>query len=719
MFLKSLELIGFKSFAQKTNLDFPSGITAVVGPNGSGKSNVIDAIRWLLGERDAKNLRSGKAEDLIFNGTPKRARAGMAQASLTFDNSTGYFPVDFKEVVITRKLNRDGESEYLLNKSEIKLKELIEFLNRARLGTKGLIIVNQGNSDIFVKATPEARRIMIEEILGLREYQTKRLDSERKLKNTHENLEKVSAMIQEVIPRLRTLKRQTEKWAKRTTIEENLRDLEDAFFIKKLREIKESKDNLLPKEKVVANSLSEKDKELELLQKELEKIEASFREPDEIKTIRLEKQKLLNERSEFERELGKFEAKLEFLENTKEETGSFEAEKLVDLIKEIKSALSDGINMELEKLRSLSVSLISKIDNFLNGDKTEVNKNNLEIIASLKENRDVLLKKFNNLEKQLEELEIKEGELTSGLEQFNEKFKKAVSLVEEKRREIRMLEEERNKLLFEAERIKIKTEEIEHQIFQAGRRKDEFNLEADKELSIDFSEAERKIFKLRGELASIGEVDETMIKETEEVEKHYNFLVAQSGDLEKAAEDLKNLITELSQKIVVEFNSSLKSINEEFNKFFHLMFKGGSAKLKIQPLKPKMIENGEGELIEEKPVEENAFDAGGIEIELALPQKRLSSLEMLSGGEKSLVSIAALFALISVSPPPFLVLDEIDAALDENNSQRLANLVKESAKNTQFIIVTHNRAIMESADVLYGVTVADDGASKLLSLKLE
>jgi chromosome segregation protein len=187
--------------------------------------------------------------------------------------------------------------------------------------------------------------------------------------------------------------------------------------------------------------------------------------------------------------------------------------------------------------------------------------------------------------------------------------------------------------------------------------------------------------------------------------------------------DLKNLIKELNEKIHFEFNSSFRLINEEFNKFFRLMFGGGFAKLKIRNNNSDTIRRDGGEEYFEKNFEKNGDENGeisaGVEINLSLPKKRVSTLEMLSGGERSLVSIAALFALISISPPPFLVLDEIDAALDENNSKRFANLVKKFSEKTQFIIVTHNRAVMESADVLYGITTGEEGISKVLSLKLE
>jgi chromosome segregation protein len=181
----------------------------------------------------------------------------------------------------------------------------------------------------------------------------------------------------------------------------------------------------------------------------------------------------------------------------------------------------------------------------------------------------------------------------------------------------------------------------------------------------------------------------------------------------------------LSEKIKTEFAEALIRINEEFDKFFGLMFSGGHAKLKIViPKKPSLkpeMEEGVQEVVEEESGEEEKDEEvqGGIDMDLRLPRKRITSLEVLSGGERSLVGIAAIFALISVSPPPFLVLDEIDAPLDERNARRFAEMLKEFSKKTQFVVVTHNRATMESADVLYGVTLNEDGTSKLLSIKLE
>jgi chromosome segregation protein len=271
------------------------------------------------------------------------------------------------------------------------------------------------------------------------------------------------------------------------------------------------------------------------------------------------------------------------------------------------------------------------------------------------------------------------------------------------------------------ERLGLRREEIVRQIEQAGRRHGEFE---DSELllgHVEQAEMERRMFHLRGDLASMGEVDQALVKEARDTETRYAFLKKESEDLEKAVADLTGLMAELTQKITSEFERSLKKINEEFEKFFALMFGGGIAKLKVESPKVKVkAETEEGTTVaEENDEQEDDRSDLGVDIDVRLPRKKISSLDMLSGGERSLVGIAALFALISVSPPPFLVLDEIDAPLDERNARRFAEMLKDFSKHTQFVVVTHNRATMESADILYGVTLNEDGTSKILSLKLE
>src|SRR5574343_243550 len=223
---KSLEILGFKSFANKTIFSFPANVTAVVGPNGSGKSNVVDAIRWVLGERDLKGLRVARSEEIIFGGTPNKPRMSLAQVSITLDNSDNSLPIDFKEVVISRRKNRDGEKDYLINQSSVRLKDIVELLAKAKIGSQGMTIVNQGSADSILKASPKERRLMIEESLGLREFQLKKEEAKRRLVSTEENLSKTRALLEELLPHLRSLRRQVGKWEKREEIVSSLGGLE-------------------------------------------------------------------------------------------------------------------------------------------------------------------------------------------------------------------------------------------------------------------------------------------------------------------------------------------------------------------------------------------------------------------------------------------------------------------------------------------------------------
>ena len=726
MLLKRLELLGFKSFAEKTVFDFPGGITGIVGPNGSGKSNIIDAVRWILGEREAKNLRGGKADDLIFAGTLKRSRMGMAQASITFDNASGFFPVDFKEVTILRRIERDDSSKYFLNKAEVRLKDIVDFFARVRLGTHGLSIINQGSSDLFVRVTPQERRAMIEEILGLRQYQLKKHEAERKLKNTGINLEKVRAMIDEIAPHLRFLKRQTAKWEKLSETEKELKECENAYFAHKLKEIRENSKNVGPEIAKIDGEIENKNKELEELKEVLRKVEENQpKQKDSIGEMRKKREVLLGERSNVEREVSRLEAKIEFLHSiVASEQVDLRAGELLSVLEEAKEIVSNLLREEsLEAVRRELEILLGKITGV-----TDVGSKKKSEIDDLKKVKDELIKKLQPIREELDKLSVSEDKTTEEFEQFNKDFRGIFEKVELKKDEITKLDLSKSRLLFEMERFTLRKQDLEAQAAQINRDIREFeelseSLPAGRQAPVveDMLTLERRMMRLRSEVAAVGDIDQTLINEAQETETRHNFLSTQLLDLEKATNDLRSLINELTEKIDDGFTSSLDRINEEFNKFFNLMFGGGKAKLVLEKPAPEFVpEEGMEQPMEKEIAEEDEeLKQLGIEIELSLPRKRIKGLDMLSGGEKSLVSIAALFALISVSPPPFLVLDEVDAALDEKNTKRFADIVREFSHKTQFLIVTHNRATMESSNVLYGITMEEDGVSKMLSLKLE
>jgi chromosome segregation protein len=721
-FLKKLELNGFKSFAGKTILEFPAGIVAVVGPNGSGKSNIVDSLRWLLGERDAKNLRGAKVEDLIFAGTQKRPRVGMAQASLYFENSNKFFPVDFEEVVVSREIRRDGQSRYFLNRSEILLRDLVDFFAKARLGSRGLIIIGQGDSDLFIRSTSYERREMIEEILGLREYQLKKADAERRLKNSRINLDKVQALIEEIVPHLRSLKRQTGRWEKRSAFEEELKMLESRFFGSRLRVLGEKRQTVeakIAEHKKRFDVLAGEKKAAEVRQAEIEA--AQPEEKKDLAKIKAEIQALFEKRSVLQKDLGRLEAQIELSQSSAGRASSQSVDHLLDLVRKIKSELEAALDEEPLGVHAAIENIIEEIAMSLE----EKPEKKTSVPEGLRESLKKITDDVRLIESELAALREKEKSFERSQEGFYRLFKAAMNDVQSVNQKVEAWERDNRENLLEQERITLRRDEIVHQITQAGRRVEDFSKSSSVEMSeSESNEMERKIFRLRGDLASIGEVDESLMKEASDTEARYEFLMKESQDLAKAVQDLTALMNELSEKIKNEFEKSLHKINAEFEKFFSLMFGGGSARLKVEKpvTRREASEDGEVEESEAKPETEEVGvpqKDGGVEIEVKLPRKKVTSLDMLSGGERSLVGIAALFAMVSVSPPPFLVLDEIDAPLDERNARRFGEMLKEFSKRTQFIVVTHNRATMEAAEILYGVTLDEDGTSKIVSLKLE
>ncbi|MBI3088958.1 MAG: AAA family ATPase [Candidatus Colwellbacteria bacterium] len=708
MLLNRLELQGFKSFPDKISLDLGHQITAVVGPNGSGKSNITDSVRWLLGERDARNLRGGKGEDLIFAGTEGRPRVGLAQATIYFNNSSNFFPYDFKEVSISRRINRDGLSQFFINKSEVRLKDLIDVLAKVKLGARGLTIINQGENDTFLKASPVERRAMIEEILGLKEYQLKKADGVRRLEATIGTLEKAKALIEELKPHLRSLKRQVARYEGRELLAKELRELENNFYGSRLEHLEKELDELNKNEEKIKTALKKQQSVLEKIETEFQRISES--EPQamkEMKGFQAEREKLFGKRSSLIRELTRIEAQMEFQKEGRD-VNAAGLQKAVEEIKTIAHPLLEETDGAL--LRAGLKRISELIDGLFKSGIRRPSTDGGGLQEAFKKYK----AEIDLLDRELKGLNQKENERRELLEGFNQKFREAHNMVEQERKELERLRDEENKVLLGKERAETRLADLKEELSQIGLDIKSLNVGTSDVPNITLmsghrmsdEEALKRMFKLRSELAGIGEVDEALVKEAQETEERYDFLTKEVGDLEAAVGDLKNLIHELEQKIQSEFNAAIKTINEEFTKLIRLIFTGGKARLVVQ------VNNNSGEN------EKFSNNDAGIDIEVSLPKKKVKGLDVLSGGERSSVSIAALFALISVSPPPFLVLDEVDAALDEDNARRFSQILKDFSRKTQFVVVTHNRVTMEAADVLYGVTMSPDGTSKIVSLKL-
>ncbi|OGD29907.1 hypothetical protein A2833_01010 [Candidatus Azambacteria bacterium RIFCSPHIGHO2_01_FULL_44_55] len=726
MRLKKLELSGFKSFAQKTTLEFPAGISAIVGPNGSGKSNIVDALRWVLGEQSFKHLRSKAGTDLIWAGSEKKPAQGKAHVALHFDNLDNFFPLDFSEVVIGRKVFKDGANEYYLNESQVRLKDVAELLARSRLGLRGHTIINQGSADSILKASPEDRRGILEEALGLKEFQLKKADAETKLAETRSNLEKARALVTEITPHLRLLRRQAEKFDRREELAASLSDAEDSYFRVILRDLILARSKVLQGKEALLQDVRQKQAIFEEKQKELEEKSKSMPASSEaVSRIEQDLSELSRERLDIQRQLGRLEGLIEAAKKVDpQKAKTLEAVLAVKIrfwSKRLEAALKYADFRQARDIVTNTVKEIKDISRCFDIKSYDKILAMVDIIGDDKkesspysEERGRFQSSLAKIEKDDAVLRVKLAELRGSDFAWREDYLATQKNLDMERRAIGQLEESLRGVLFEEEKIKLKEDDVKTKMWAAGKNLDEFikkyfsssmaevevatTAETAMAPAIDFLELENKIAKLRRELIEIGGIDTAVVQEYGETSKRHEFLISEIADLEKAHGSLKNLIVDLNAKISTDFKIGFAKINEEFNRYFRMMFDGGSARLSEAALEDT--------------------DITGIDIHVNVPQKRVRDLNLLSGGERSLVSIAILFAIVAISTPPFLILDEIDAALDESNAQRFAKMLSDLVKSTQFILITHNRATMEAAEVLYGVTMTDDGVSKLFSLKL-
>ena len=774
MFLKKLEINGFKSFAAKTVLDFSSfnnqdsgvsGITAIVGPNGSGKSNIADAMRWVIGEQSMKNLRSKKSEDIIFAGSGKKSKLGSAQVSLYFDNSEKRLPLEFAEVAITRKIFRSGESEYLINGSRVRLQDIVDILAKAGIGKESHAIINQGMADDVLNASPLERRFVIEEAAGVKQYQIKKERALRKMETTEENLARVGELIKEINPHLKMLKRQADKAAQGEITACDLKEKQTKLYTYLWNKFNDDKIKLNDEKEELGAKMMNIQREADKLVDEVsrhskeEKINETLQELEKIQReertklnelereliitegrVELEKEKQRNIRIIEEIKIQSQPVDLSYVKNNLEEIRR-EQEILVKKLGEVKNL------EELNGLREVAMSIQKK----LNELKSDIEKGKKEILPKIKPKTVEIAPQKDSpeiiiLKEKIAKICGEISELEKDLQKIEKEIQEEIALDREKRRqffqiekELRLKQDETNAFKDKYNDFKISLAKIEvREEDLKARILEELKMDAaflEKKLeAIDQFALEREIAKLKFQMEQIGGIDPLVMTEYDETKKRFEFLSSESQDLENALLSLCEVIEEMEKKVEEKFHTTFDEINKEFSKYFKIIFGGGDAhltKVKIKLRKGKndlpeednsnLSSSGEDEADKNLPEEKDKDnkDEIGIDIFACPAGKKISSLAMLSGGERSLTSIALLFAIISHNPPPFSVLDEVEAALDEANSRRFGRILQELSSKTQFIAITHNRETMRQASMLYGVTMGEDGISKLLSIKLD
>ena len=268
MYFKRIEMIGFKSFVDRTVIEFNGGFTAIVGPNGCGKSNVSDAIRWVLGEQSAKSLRGDNMQDVIFKGTEKRKSLSYCEVTLTFDNSDRFFNIAYDELSITRKLYRSGESEYLINKNTCRLKDITDLLFDSGIGKNGYSVIGQGKVSQIVDQKPEERRTMFEEAAGVAKFKSRKDEAERKLERTRDNLVRIEDICTEIERQMGPLKKQAEDAKKYLEYKGQLKDLEVNAYVYQYENANDVKDQIKQKMQAIEEELFARQTDYENITKE-------------------------------------------------------------------------------------------------------------------------------------------------------------------------------------------------------------------------------------------------------------------------------------------------------------------------------------------------------------------------------------------------------------------------------------------------------------------
>ncbi|MBI2096127.1 MAG: AAA family ATPase [Candidatus Taylorbacteria bacterium] len=734
MYLKSLELNGFKSFAKRSDFQFATPVTAVVGPNGSGKSNVAEAISFVLGEQSMKSLRGKRGEDLIWNGGRTLPRVGRASVKIVLDNKSRLLPVDFEEVTIERVVHRDGVSDYYLNGSTVRLRDVVELLSGAGIGPSGHHIISQGEADKMLSTTSAERREILEEAMGLKIYQYKKRESEKKLEKTEENVKQVESLRREIAPHLRFLGRQMEKVSRARTLRAELAAAYRQYF--KREEI-----YLTGRRREVGAELSGPAAELASLKKELAKAKAALETSENFvkgreKVSELEEKlrRAREEKDAISRSLGRVEGELSAEEKVQAEGSEPEGRKVpLSKLEGFAEAVAERVleaerQTDLNALKSALAAVRRFISSFLSAERET---------AAGQRSRDDERKKLYALKDSLAEKFRLAAEAEDGLGRQialeREKLEREKEGGRRAEREIWRIQAAESQTAMrlsaaEAAREKLSLEEAEfkRELGEAaaicGREALNFagtQIEARVEEREEQLLRRRRLEKMKLRLEEAGGGGAEVEGEYREAKERDAYLERELSDLEKSAGSLRELIRSLGEKLRQEFEAGLQRINVEFQKFFALMFGGGTAALVLEkPGKRVRIELEEVLLASAPPEAEKEKEAG-IEIEIFLPHKKIRTLEALSGGERALTSIALIFAVSQVKPPPFLVLDETDAALDEANSRRYGDMVENLAAVSQLILITHNRETMSRAGALYGVTMGSEGFSRVLSVKLD
>ncbi len=807
MKFKNLEMTGFKSFSEKTTVFIEKGLTGIVGPNGCGKSNIVEALRWCMGENSAKSMRGSGMEDVIFSGTSNRPSKNISEVALLIDNHEKNGPPqynEFEEISIKRKIEKDKGSKYYINDKEVRARDVQTFFADLSTGAHSPSLISQGRIGQLVTAKPIERKSILEEAAGISGIHARRQEAETRLNAAENNLKRADELRKQQQKQLDNLKKQAEEATRYKQISSQIKKIEAGLYFLKIKEIEKDKKKIQEKlseldDEISAinidynhnNTLLEeeskklaplRDKKMESaatlqklnldmtnlvqeearvkslqdkLEKSLKTVESDLEREKSIsldanlndKRISKEKEELLKTESRLfdvetisskelqvsKSELNKFQNELEVLLNQIEDDIDNNKKLTKETFKELKllvrkitnaqeryaekygknkSIESDSIkrkerikniDVELENWRSLKINsekMISELNDRSKKIKLEISENqkNPERIATSKgqnlQNLENIKKRNDEIEIELIEAEKKYSSINGNLREIQLKL---TELKENKARNeatIEGVENRKKDLLFS-----VKNELNIDNETSILPQSDLSDLEIENFPSID--EQNEKIEKTKKLRESLGSVNLRADEETKKYEAEIKKMEDDRADLYSAIVKLKTSIDELNQKGRERLLEAYTKVNRKFNEVYTKLFNGGTAKIEL--------------VDSDDPLE------AGLEMFVSPPGKRLQSITLLSGGEQALTALSLIFAVFLVNPSPICVLDEVDAPLDDANVTRFCGLLDDLTKitNTKFIIITHHALTMSRMDRLYGVTMAEQGISQLVSVDLQ
>ena len=514
MYVKRLEMQGFKSFADKTVLEFMPGITSVIGPNGSGKSNISDAIRWILGEQSIKSLRGAKTQDIIFAGTQNRKSLGFAEASLVFDNSDGALPIEYSEVTITRKIYRSGETGYYINKVQCRLKDIVELFMDTGIGRDGYSIIGQGKIDEILSNKSEDRRHIFEEAAGIVKYRARKEEAEKKLEQTRLNLLRINDILIEIEGNLEPLQQQSEKAKKYLNLKEELKNIEVGLFLYNIEKLKKALQQFTEDEEIMNSTLNQEEGKLEKLKILKEELKDSI---DEI-TIKIEN--MQNIGFESEKEIEKLNSNINVAE-TKILNNIENAKLYQDEIVELEEKI-ENLKQEIQQKQSKKDNLKQNKEKF--EDELKAKEDELKRITEKLSSKEIEIEK---LKKQVEENTDKKYELQS-------QMSTQTANIENAQKRQRQIGQEIDNQVLELDRIRMKREDIAKSFNQIETERNKI-LKAIDEIDNKKQEINNKIKEY--DLQIINNTNEMRMKQS-----RYNFLIETEKEKEGYIKSVKSLL---------------------------------------------------------------------------------------------------------------------------------------------------------------------------------